>query len=1427
MSLNGENKYNIKYNYFIYIIQLILIFIQIPPCYFQSCNKYNNILENSQCFNNIIIIDSSFYRAGHFAKNKNGDIVAEYSTDKDGLAHQRLFYCINKSGKYFYKEKDIVPINYNGHTYEGRYESTNLFVAIYSDVNKTKEYLMSLSSYKTLIEIYDIENNNIYREITERKFINGIFAFQFPIIELVINNKINYICIYTHDSSGNTYGDGRYYSIKRFYINENKEVIIMNSTRSNNANPSSRTIAGFLDENNFIYVIFLSDSNKISICKYDIVLNYISRQILVSYSFYYDDIFQSLYLKNNLAALIYFSGGYSTISVIFAVFKLDPSYQFIIGKSLNIDIFPGSESLNDLIKINDERLVFISAENNKLNFLFFDLYNNYNKIKIRYYSYSSNNYIFEKELAGHNYNDLLIFTITTSKDYNYNSLLMIFGYANGTDSEIDISPYLSDSDSYDINYNIINKLKEYLTIDNNIFQYEFINKIKLINIPEQLKFYNGNDPERELRNDDILEFNHNIKQNNELIKENNYYHFEYQFIIKEPEYDIFYSSSHQILSDDGDLSAYFIPQIFYGRTNTLKFKLCHQFCGSCKLYGISNDNQKCLSCLPEYQYDYYKITKTNCVPEGYFYDTEINKLIKCNETFVYKKDEEINKIFCFPYKEITTTIIPTTQNIIPTTHLIETTQNIIPTTHLISTTQNIIPTTNLIETTQNIIPTTNLIETTFLIETTHFKETTQVCTYNNFLNNLCRITNNTCTDILNEIIIDIIDTFPPSNGSSVILKCDGNNIVQITTDENEKNIIDNNEANTNGLSVLDLKECEEILREKNNISKKYSLIILKFEKRSKNINEKNIQYEIYHPLTKTKLDLSYCSNIDINIPLTLDEDQKNLYSNLKEKGYDLFNIKDPFYQDICTPYKTKDDTDILLADRQNDIYDKNLSCQNNCNYSSYSEKTQYLKCICEINNKNITLDEVKDIVYESFTAVLKYSNYQFLKCYKLVFHINSITKNCGSIILIILFIINLVILIIYIIKGIRPLKIEIIKINESKSYIKIEKKIKILKANKRVKNKIKNTKLNPPKKEIEKSGADYIIDFLRRRRNNKNNSSYAYNNYNNKNDKNDKNNTINSKQSTIELKTKDIIELNGGDKIELNGGDKIELNAKDKIEFKTKDKIRLNEKDKIEFKTKDKIELKGKNKLHKLNTEANPEFKLNTVDIDIIDDYELNNLNYQDALKLDKRSFIQIYCSMISKKHLIMFVFCSPNDYNLFYLKISKLIFLLATNFAINVLFFFDESMHKIYISAGRFNLLQQLPQIIYSSLVSGAIEYAVSYLILTEKEIHDIKKCKKTKKEGYLIYVSEVLNRIKIKFICYFVFSFSFMIFYWYFVSTFCAVYENTQIIFIKDVFTSFGLNLLYPFLQYMFFTLCRVIALKCKINSRICNLIYKLGVF
>ena len=38
-------------------------------------------------------------------------------------------------------------------------------------------------------------------------------------------------------------------------------------------------------------------------------------------------------------------------------------------------------------------------------------------------------------------------------------------------------------------------------------------------------------------------------------------------------------------------------------------------------------------------------------------------------------------------------------------------------------------------------------------------------------------------------------------------------------------------------------------------------------------------------------------------------------------------------------------------------------------------------------------------------------------------------------------------------------------------------------------------------------------------------------------------------------------------------------------------------------------------------------------------------------------------------------------------------------------------------------------------------------------------------------------------------------MIFFWYFISCFCAVYKNTQEILIKDTLISFALSMIYPF--------------------------------
>ena len=99
-------------------------------------------------------------------------------------------------------------------------------------------------------------------------------------------------------------------------------------------------------------------------------------------------------------------------------------------------------------------------------------------------------------------------------------------------------------------------------------------------------------------------------------------------------------------------------------------------------------------------------------------------------------------------------------------------------------------------------------------------------------------------------------------------------------------------------------------------------------------------------------------------------------------------------------------------------------------------------------------------------------------------------------------------------------------------------------------------------------------------------------------------------------------------------------------------------------------------------------------------DEELNNLPYNSALKIDKRNYCNYYLSLLKTKHPILFTFCNNDDYNIKIIKIDLLLFNFVLFFAINTLFFTDDTMHKIYEDKGVFNFIYQLPQIIYSSLL-------------------------------------------------------------------------------------------------------------------------------
>ena len=221
-----------------------------------------------------------------------------------------------------------------------------------------------------------------------------------------------------------------------------------------------------------------------------------------------------------------------------------------------------------------------------------------------------------------------------------------------------------------------------------------------------------------------------------------------------------------------------------------------------------------------------------------------------------------------------------------------------------------------------------------------------------------------------------------------------------------------------------------------------------------------------------------------------------------------------------------------------------------------------------------------------------------------------------------------------------------------------------------------------------------------------------------------------------------------------------------------------------------------------------------------LDSLELNDLEYEKAIIYDKRTLIQTYWDIICREHNLIFTFFICNDYNLLYIKYARFIFLVVTDMAFNVFFFSDDSMHKVFLNYGKYNFIQQIPQIIYTTILSNLIETFLCYLSLTDKYIYEIKNISNIFEKRKII---NIIRCIQLKLINFYLFTFILFLFYWYIVSAFCSLYKNTQIIFLKDALLSFLLSLIYPFVLYLFPSVLRIISIRYSKQKLKC--IYKLS--
>ena len=586
----------------------------------------------------------------------------------------------------------------------------------------------------------------------------------------------------------------------------------------------------------------------------------------------------------------------------------------------------------------------------------------------------------------------------------------------------------------------------------------------------------------------------------------------------------------------------------------------------------------------------------------------------------------------------------------------------------------------------------------------------------------------------------------------------------------------------------------------NNIADEY-FIILYYSTNSpiKHISSKNTDFSFCNKdpiLLDNEIKIEYIKySNDNNKKLDIN---KILYG--RKLGIDLFNPYNDFLNDICFKFKSEKGTDVTLESRVEDYYQNITFCDDkeNSHYISYnysqSKKTITYRCAFGYYKNDADKSSYLDVIDTELKSLVSVSNLKVITCYKQFLNLKDIIKNYGGMICIIVLIIQIVCFLMYCFQGINPIKQKVNnlfilgkaivkRLSRLGLHIDIPKDFNNDKSN--------EEKLDKPKKKFNLWGQIKLFrqrGLLQQQRN-KSIEKLKLNHANPPKFINISNKKSKKESDEVKVNIIDIYDQNPNEKeaITNNVNSRNELNKLSHF--------------------KNSPELNGDNS----NIENNDKKSDNSQIYDYESD-ELNELPLDKAIKHDKRNFCQYYGNILFTSHIILNVFFRHNDYNLFTVKLGLLVMTFPINLTMNIFFFTSKNIKLAYIRSmdDVSTFWSNIANSIYSSILANIILIILKFISLTHNSVRALRKISdinsaEAKSEC-------ILKCIKIRIVLYYILSFVFLIVFGFYVLSFCAIFENTQVALIKSTFSSWIISLIYPFILCFITSIIRSAALKCK---------------
>ena len=511
-----------------------------------------------------------------------------------------------------------------------------------------------------------------------------------------------------------------------------------------------------------------------------------------------------------------------------------------------------------------------------------------------------------------------------------------------------------------------------------------------------------------------------------------------------------------------------------------------------------------------------------------------------------------------------------------------------------------------------------------------------------------------------------------------------------------------------------------------------------------------------------------CQDVTVSVIKQVDLEQVNDEAEeIASQGIDIFDLDSPFYTDICFMYDSPNGKDATPNDRLNKYFPNITLCETGCTPDGINLTSFEVNCKCEFSDIMSSTGVGEKLIEDSFGEVFEMidnSNVVIFKCIKDVFVAKHFFKNVGTYIAFGIMLAQIACVVVYYLFSYNPMVRYLYYLQEYQCSAIESKNNK----GKEVKTKdnILTSKLQkakaPPKKEEAPglktpAGDKLILDEDKKQPN----------------------------------------------KLDINTNEPNIINSDSKLAQKKEEK---NEKDNLKKGNKNENQLMLANKLKE------------NYDIDM-DEYlktDVDDMEFEDALKYDTRSFCEYFYDRFKEQQIIMDTFFNKEYLKPMTIKIIIFFLNVILYFVINGLFYSEEYVSDLFNSEEEEHFFSFFPRsisrFVYTTLVGVIIGIIVDFVAFDEKKVKRLflREKKNTLQIRFEIAIME--KDIKRNYLTLIIICFVIDLISLYYVNCFNNVYPNLTGEWIKSSICVMIIMQILTVLVALLVTLIRLIAFKLK---------------